>query len=247
MKKFPSYIVVLLLPFSAFAGHHEEPEPAIKYVLTQGVKTDNAAGSALAAAKFLQSGALGKRGVGMGLYGLNASAGNGATMAIDYYYPNGASLPPADVQTVSPPHVEFFDEMRELGNETVFSTMMSTVLEVAPQSTIGVNKVFYLYYLTVTDAQGYVTEWKKLMKGITKEGIAPTSYGLREIVAGAENGETHMIWMGYPSLQALMERYHELNNSDLTADFMVKVDSIRSVSRTAIASQLALDTAQMFE
>ena len=247
MKKYIGFVVALLLPLSGFAGHHEESEPAIQYVLTQGIKADNAPASAGAAAKFLQSGVLGKRGVGMGLYGLNASSGNGATMAIDYYYPNAASLPPADVQTVSPPHVAFFDEMRELGNETVYSTIMSTVVEVAPQSTIGVNKVFYLYYLTVTDPAGYVVEWKKLMKAMTKEGMAPTSYGLREIVAGGENGETHMIWMGYPSMQVLMELYHKSNNSDLAADFRTKAASMRTLSRTAIASQLALDTAQMFD
>ena len=85
------------------------------------------------------------------------------------------------------------------------------------------------------------------MKAMTKEGMAPTSYGLREIVAGGENGETHMIWMGYPSMQVLMELYHKSNNSDLAADFRTKAASMRTLSRTAIASQLALDTAQMFE
>ena len=84
MKKYLGFVVALLLPLSGFAGHHEESEPAIQYVLTQGIKADNAPASAGAAAKFLQSGVLGKRGVGMGLYGLNASSGNGATMAIDY-------------------------------------------------------------------------------------------------------------------------------------------------------------------
>ena len=44
----------------------------------------------------------------------------------------------------------------------------------------------------------------------TKEGMVPTSYGLREIVAGGENGETHMIWMG--PLYASSELYHESNN-----------------------------------
>ena len=247
MKKYIVYFVALLLPLSSFADHHEESKPEIQYVLTQGIKADNPTASAGAAAKFLQSGVLGKRGVGMGLYGLNVSSGNGATMAIDYYYPNGASLPPADVQIVSPAHIAFFDEMRELGNETVYSTLTTTIVEVAPQSTIGVNKVFYLYYLTVTDPADYVAEWKKLIKAMTKEGMAPTSYGLREIVAGGENGETHIIWMGYPSMQVLMENYHKVNNSDLAAEFRTKAASMRTLSRTAIASQLALDTAQMFD
>ena len=56
-----------------------------------------------------------------------------------------------------------------------------------------------------------------------------------------------MIWMGYPSMQVLMELYHESNNSDLAADFRTKAASMRTLSRTAIASQLALDTAQMFD
>ena len=45
-------------------------------------------------------------------------------------------------------------------------------------------------------------EWKKLMKTLAKDGVAPKAYGLR--VAGGENSETHMIWMGYPSMTALV-------------------------------------------
>lgn len=56
-----------------------------------------------------------------------------------------------------------------------------------------------------------------------------------------------MIWMGYPSMQVLMELYHKSNSSDLAADFRTKAASMRTLSRTAIASQLALDTAQMFD
>ena len=41
MKKYLGFVVALLLPFSGFAGHHEESEPAIQYVLTQGIKADN--------------------------------------------------------------------------------------------------------------------------------------------------------------------------------------------------------------
>ena len=128
------------LPFHGF----EESEPAIQYHSNiQGIKADNAPVLGRSKVSSLSGGLVKRRIIRMGLYGLNSRPSmltvNGATMAIDYYYPNGASLPPADVQTVSPPHVAFFDEMRELGNETVYSTIMSTVVEVAPQSTIGVS------------------------------------------------------------------------------------------------------------
>ena len=231
---------------SAFAGHHEMPEPGIKYVLTQGFKTNNAPATATAATKFLQSGVLGERGVGMGLYSMNASAGSAANMFIDYYYPDSKSLPPADVGTASAPHVEFFGKMAELGNEGVYSTMFATVIENAPAETIGVNKVFYAYFLNVTDPSSYVSAWKGLMKDLKAEGIAPTGYGLREIVAGGENNETHMIWMGYPSMEALMDSYEKTSTSKSTAAFREKASAMRTVSRTLITSQLAIDTAEMF-
>ena len=113
--KFPRVIALLttfVFSTSAFAGHHEMSEPAIKYVLTQGFKTTNAPATATAATEFLQSGVLGERGVGMGLYSMNANAGSAANMFIDYYYPDSKSLPPADVGTASAPHVEFFGNNR---------------------------------------------------------------------------------------------------------------------------------------
>ena len=231
---------------SAFAGHHEMSEPAIKYVLTQGFKTTNAPATATAATKFLQSGVLGERGVGMGLYSMNANAGSAANMFIDYYYPDSKSLPPADVGTASAPHVEFFGKMAELGNEGVYSTMFATVVENAPAETIGVNKVFYAYFLNVTDPSSYLGAWKGLMKDLKAEGIAPTGYGLREIVAGGENNETHMIWMGYPSMEALMDSYEKTSTSKSAAAFREKASAMRTVSRTLITSQLAIDTAEMF-
>ena len=83
-------VIALLTTFvfstSAFAGHHEMSEPAIKYVLTQGFKTTNAPATAKAATKFLQSGVLGERGVGMGLYSMNANAGSAANMFICLLY-----------------------------------------------------------------------------------------------------------------------------------------------------------------
>ena len=62
MKKYIVYFVALMLPLSSFADHREESKPEIQYVLTQGIKADNPTASAGAAAKFLQSGVLGKRG-----------------------------------------------------------------------------------------------------------------------------------------------------------------------------------------
>ena len=245
MKRILASLTLFLAPLYGFAGHHEEPP--IGYVLTQTIKSDNVPETLMAAAKFLQSSALAKRGVGMGLYSFNANSGNGATAAIDYYYPNAEAMPPADVITASGPHVDFFNSMRELGNEVVASTLMAPVVEVIPNETLGVNKVFYVYYLTVTDAAAYASSWKALMAELKQADLAPSSYGLREIIAGGENGETHVIWMGFPSMATLVTQFKAINASDMVAEFRAQAAGMRSVSRTAISSQLAVDTAAMFD
>ena len=78
------------------------------------------------------------------------------------------------------------------------------------------------------------------------ERSAPTGYGLREVVAGGENNETHMIWMGYPSMEALMDSYEKTSTSKSAAAFREKASAMRTVSRTLITLQLAMDTAEMF-
>ena len=85
MKRYA--IRFLLMCFSvavplAHAGHHETSEPAIQYVLTQGYKAADAPATAAAAGEFLKSGALASRGVGMGLYSLDAVTSRGATVSV---------------------------------------------------------------------------------------------------------------------------------------------------------------------
>ena len=250
MKLFAIRLLLVCLPFSfsmAYAGHHETAEPAIKYVLTQGYKAADAPATAEAAGAFLKSGALASRGVGMGLYSLDAVTSHGATVSMEYYYPTAASLPPPSVQTSSGPHVDFFDSMRELGNDVVFSYLQQTVVEVIPPETVNTNKSFYIYYLSVSDPAGYVKEWKKLMKTLAKDGVAPQAYGLRSIMAGGENGETHMIWMGYPSLTALVEGFDATNAHPAVAEFQKAMTGKRTVTRTVMSNQMALDAAGMFD
>ena len=250
MRLFAIRLLLVCLPFSismARAGHHETTEPAIKYVLTQGYKAANAPATAEAAGAFLKSGALASRGVGMGLYSLDAVTSHGATVSMEYYYPTAAAMPPPNVQTASGPHVNFFDSMRELDNDLVFSYLQKTIVEVIPPETVSSNKSFYIYYLSVSDPAGYVKEWKKLMKTLAKDGVAPQAYGLRSIMAGGENGETHMIWMGYPSMTALVEGFDETNAHPALADFRKTMGGKRTVTRTVMSNQMALDAAGMFD
>ncbi len=241
------FLLIAVTTTSTHGAHHEVPAPAIKYVLTQGIKTTDLAGTAKAAQKFLRSGALEKRGVGMGFYGVTANSGSQATAFFDYYYPSGKNLPPANVQIDSGPHVEFLQSMKTLNNEVVFSQMQSTIVEVLPVEKVGENKVFYVYYLQVGDPRGYVSKWKNLMKKLERDGIAPSSYGLREIMAGGENNETHVIWMGYSSMEELAENYNATGSSETVAAFVADAASMRSISRTSIFTQLTLDTAEIFE
>jgi hypothetical protein len=250
MKRFA--IRFLMMCFSvalplAHAGHHETSEPAIQYVLTQGYKAADAPATAAAAGEFLKSGALASRGVGMGLYSLDAVTSHGATVSMEYYYPTAASLPPPSVQTASGPHVDFFGAMRELDNELVFSYLQKTLVEVIPPETVNENKSFYIYYLSVSDPATYAMAWKKLMKTLAKDGVAPKAYGLRSIMAGGENGETHMIWMGYPSMTALVEGFDATNAHPALADFRASMAGKRTVTRTVMSNQMALDAAGMFD
>ena len=183
----------------------------------------------------------------MGLYSLDAVTSHGATVSMEYYYPTAASLPPPNVQTASGPHVDFFASMRELDNDVVFSYLQKTIVEVIPPETVSTNKSFYIYYLSVSDPAGYVKEWKKLMKTMTKDGVAPQAYGLRAIMAGGENGETHMIWMGYPSMTALVEGFDATNGHPALADFQKAMAGKRTVTRTVMSNQMALDAAGMFD
>ncbi|HBK18744.1 MAG TPA: hypothetical protein DDZ38_08880, partial [Gammaproteobacteria bacterium] len=92
MRRILASLTLFLAPLYGFAGHHEEPP--IGYVLTQTIKSDNVPETLMAAAKFLQSGALAKRGVGMGLYSFNANSGNGATAALEHHHPHPGAQPP---------------------------------------------------------------------------------------------------------------------------------------------------------
>ena len=250
MKRYAIRLLLVCFSISvplAQAGHHETSEPAIQYVLTQGYKAPDAPATAAAAGAFLKSGALASRGVGMGLYSLDAITAHGATVSMEYYYPSAAALPPPSVQTSSGPHVDFFDSMRELDNEMVFSYLQKTIVEVIPPETVDTNKSFYIYYLSVSDPAGYVKEWKKLMKTLAKDGVAPKAYGLRSIMAGGENGETHMIWMGYPSMTALVEGFDATMTHPALADFQKAMGGKRTVTRTVLSNQMALDAAGMFD
>ena len=100
------------------------------------------------------------------------------------------------------------------------------------------NKVFYAYFLNVTDPSSYVGAWKGLMKDLKAEGIAPTGYGLREIVAGGENNETHMIWMGYPSMEALMDSYEKTSTSKSVLLHFEK-------AKKALLARLSLHSSQL--
>ena len=246
MRKLLTIFLIGLIPSLGLSGHHEESNSPVAYVLTMGVKSSDLAGTAQAAGKFLDSGALAKRNVGMGLYGLNAKGDNPATMIIEYIYPNGESLPSPNVLTVSEPHVAFNKAQRAMGNEIISSTLYSSVYEVIPPETLETNKVFYAYYLQVSDPAEYLKEWKTLMKEMQKAGLGSDGYGIREVVAGGENGETHMIWMGYPSMAKLVDNFKATNSTEMVSEFMSKVSGIRTVTRTAIVSQLALSTAEIF-
>jgi len=250
MKMFVMRLLFVCFPLTAsvvYAEHHETTEPAIKYVLMQGYAATDAPATAAAAGAFLKSGALASRGVGMGLYSLDAITSHGATVSVEYYYPTSAALPPPSVQTASGPHVDFFDAMRELDNELVFSYFQKTLVEVIPPETVSTNKSFFVYYLSVSDPATYATAWKKLMKTLAKEGVAPQAYGLREIMAGGENGETHMVWMGYPSMTALVENYDATAAHPEVAKFQAAMAGKRKVTRTIMSNQMALDAAGLFE
>ena len=77
--------------------------------------------------------------------------------------------------------------------------------------------------------------------------IAPQAYGLRASMAGGENGKTHMIWMGYPSMTALVEGFDATNGHPALADFQKAMDGKRTVTRTVMSNQMALDVAGMFD
>ena len=77
--------------------------------------------------------------------------------------------------------------------------------------------------------------------------IAPQAYGLHAIRAGGENGETHMIWMGYPSMTALVEGFDATNGHPALADFQKAMAGKRTVTRTVLKNQMALDAAGMFD
>ena len=51
-----------------------------------------------------------------------------------------------------------------------------------------------------------------------------------------------LIWMGYPSMAKL---FRATNSTGMVNEFMSKVSGIRTVTRTAIVSQLA-STAEIF-
>ena len=77
--------------------------------------------------------------------------------------------------------------------------------------------------------------------------IAPQAYGLHAIMASGENGETHMIWMGYPSMTALVEGFDATNGHPVLADFQKAMAGKRIVTRTVMSNQMALDAAGMFD
>ena len=77
--------------------------------------------------------------------------------------------------------------------------------------------------------------------------IAPQAYGLHASMAGGENGETHMIWMGYPSKTALVEGFDATNGHPALADFQKAMAGKRTVTRTVMSNQMALDVARMFD
>ena len=77
--------------------------------------------------------------------------------------------------------------------------------------------------------------------------IAPQAYGLRASMAGGENGKTHMTWMGYPSVTALVEGFDVTNGHPALADFQKAMDGKRTVTRTVMSNQIALDAAGMFD
>ena len=77
--------------------------------------------------------------------------------------------------------------------------------------------------------------------------IAPQAYDLRAIMAGGENDKTHMIWMGYPSMTALVEGFDATNGHPALADFQKAMAGKRAVTRTVMSNQMALDAAGMFD
>ena len=77
--------------------------------------------------------------------------------------------------------------------------------------------------------------------------IAPQAYGLHAIMAGGENGETHIIWMGYPSMTALVEGFDATNGHPALADFQKAMAGKRTVTRTVMSNQMTLDAAGMFD
>ena len=56
-----------------------------------------------------------------------------------------------------------------------------------------------------------------------------------------------MIWMGYPSMTALVEGFDATNGHLALADFQKAMDGKRTVTRTVMSNQIALDAAGMFD